>query len=281
MARTKDDSIRINEKLKETATALKLLADTLEQCADGKISRKTLGKKYGYNSQTLMHEIYRSFKLYVNANITEKLGEKDLKHCLDILEPVSDKILKAVFGIRKDAPVSFPKYSQELFYTEFLNHLEPSEKDLLLQYYQNRNTMPEIAVKQGVTRAAIHSKIKRILRKLRSPIALYALFPKEWESERKEYLQNTKYVRREINACIHPDKTKKGTSTSIASDLSTRSYNVLRRFDTIEDFTSHYPTKQDLLSAVRQKFEKDPRIRNLGRKSTDELILWMEQNGFY
>lgn len=158
-------------------------------------------------------------------------------------------------------------------------------REIILQRYQERLTLEDIAKLHGVTRERIRQVIAKGIRMLRHPsrrrmiemgVAGYIAFMQQEASEKaatlaeREALKNHLLIQRE-----DPDGAKAAEKATLYTmdiaelGLSVRAYNCLKR--------SCVNTIGELLELTSEQLA---RIRNLGKKSHDEVVTALTAMGF-
>lgn len=157
------------------------------------------------------------------------------------------------------------------------NRLTPREEYVLKLYYSSDSMSLELVAKDlGVTTERVRQILVKALRRLRhSSFKIFSYYDfKEYDSLYKEELakriQEIEFIKNASEDIIL-SLTKYPTSSIKIEELelSLRSYNCLKRanINTIEELISK--TQEDLL-----------KIRNLGRKSTKEIIEKLKSFGY-
>lgn len=229
----------------------------------------------------------------------------------ELLKPVPEKILKKIeeetAGDYSSIDI-FDHYPYNLFYAinsssseDCLYKIDPSsfekaisvlltdkEKEVIKYKYKANLSTMEIAEKLSVTREKVINVESQALKKMRQYVDRYKLIPVvtvdrykkqiydlEVENKKLRELLNTLSEDPEIIQKANEIKNNKNTNVPIVElGLSLRTYNALMRFSMWSDH------KIDTLYDISQMNTYElKRIKGLGKKSYDEILKILHENG--
>ena len=167
-----------------------------------------------------------------------------------------------------------------------LDGLSPRERATILSYYKEEKTLEEVAKEFGVTRERIRQIIHKGIRKMRHPMRKRTIeyseeeisIMRENESKKKEIEDLREELNKKLASLKRMGVEADNLKASAEADamkvkgedieelyLSIRSHNCLKR--------AGVETIGDLENLVqRDGFQGLIRVRNLGRKSIDEIF---------
>lgn len=170
-----------------------------------------------------------------------------------------------------------------------LDTLTEREKHCVILKYRENKTLEEIGKEYNVTRERIRQVIAKATRKLRHPsranyirkgyrVASGIVFDKALEywipeiAKAKEYAERKIAEYKELAENVGAEMPDDRLETDIADlELSVRSYNCLRRagLNTIGDIVNLEDGQRRMM-----------RVRNLGRKSLEEVYARLREHGY-
>ena len=196
--------------------------------------------------------------------------------------PWPNNVIRLIIDADGDLPfVITPKCEEQLM--NALNYLAiRSEKkkrrvDMLLRYYKDGKTMDEIGKEFGVSRAIVSLEVRQAVRHLQYPSLRQRFMPLfVTYDEIDEYYRKKMATLAEREAKIEAREKMLNARDGVLSidgmDLSVRAYNALAR--------AGFKTSKDIIEAMG-KSEDDPKalinVKNLGRKSYDQILAKMEE----
>lgn len=196
--------------------------------------------------------------------------------------PWPTNVIRLIIGAEGDLPfVITPKCEEQLM--NALNYLAiRSEKkkrrvDMLLRYYKDGKAMDEIGKEFGVSKAIVSLEVRQAVRHLQSPSLRQRFMPLfVTYDDIDEYYRKKMAELDEREAKIEAREKALNARDGILSiddmNLSVRAYNALAR--------AKIKTSKDIMNALKKPSD-DPgaliNVKNLGRKSYDQILAKMEE----
>lgn len=156
-----------------------------------------------------------------------------------------------------------------------LSTLYERENKVLLMRYRDGKTLDDAASACNVTRERVRQIESKALRKLRHPQRLRYILNGLYGEEKRIATEKLGKARAAAEALAKAEAEQKEIAPKMAitledMDLSVRSYNCLKR--------DGAATVADLLKMDAERFYK---VRNLGRKSAEEITNKLHDMGLY
>ena len=198
-------------------------------------------------------------------------------------------LLKAI-GMEFDEPFDYRTDEVDLLAALAISHLTEREKFVLIERFFYQKTLKEVAPEIGTQQERVRQIEAKALRKMRHPSVASILIGGTKAhieklvnekvarilSERQRELEE-EYREKIANAVIQDDESKRDmierlkATTVCEMGLSVRSFNCLGRVfvHDVGELMERYPTYESLMT-----------IRNLGRKSLEEIVNKVQELGF-
>ena len=192
--------------------------------------------------------------------------------------------------VETDDPLEHICSEAELLLAMCMSNMTEREKDIVMRRYYHQKTLKEVGEEIGVKQERVRQIEANGVRKMRNPHCEYIMLHgiKEYIDKRvnekadamvktmKEELEN-EYRVKMANAVIADNQSRRDIvakllSTSVEEmDLTVRSYNCLKRagVNSVGELIKMFPTYERLYT-----------IRNLGRKSLEEVVEKVQGYGF-
>lgn len=192
--------------------------------------------------------------------------------------------------VETDDPLEHICSEAELLLAMCMSNMTEREKDIVMRRYYHQKTLKEVGEEIGVKQERVRQIEAKGVRKMRNPHCEYIMLHgiKEYINKRvnekadamvktmKEELEN-EYRVKMANAVIADNQSRRDIvakllSTSVEEmDLTVRSYNCLKRagVNSVGELIKMFPTYERLYT-----------IRNLGRKSLEEVVEKVQGYGF-
>lgn len=192
--------------------------------------------------------------------------------------------------VEVDDPLDHICSEAELLLAMCLSSMTEREKDVVMRRYYHQKTLKEVGEEIGVKQERVRQIEAKAIRKMRNPHYSYILLhgikayvdkrvneKVEAELEARKQALEDAYRYKLANAVIKDEDDKRDaiaklmTITVEEMNLSVRSYNCLKRaqVSTVGDLIRRYETYDQLYT-----------IRNLGRKSLEEVVEKVQGYGF-
>jgi hypothetical protein len=195
-------------------------------------------------------------------------------------------------GVESDDPLDHMSTEAELYLAMCLSSMDERETRVIRLRYFEQKTLKEVGEILGITSSRVREVEAKGIRKLRCMNAsgdilrhgAKAYMNRRGNEKVDEVLKirtrelEAEYMKKMAGAVIRDDEDRraieaklKTTKISELDDLSLRSYNCLGRVHvhTVGELMERYPTYEQLIT-----------IRNLGRKSAEEIIERVQGLGF-
>lgn len=193
-------------------------------------------------------------------------------------------------GLENDDPLDHMSTEAELYLVMSLSHMTEREMLILKLRYFEQHTLKETGDMLGVTGARIREVEAKAIRKLRWKECGYILthgakaYIDKRVNERVDAALRLRmaeleaeYVKKMSAAVVKDDESRRNAEEKLKEiaitdlELSLRPVNCLKRvrIRTVGELMERYPTYKELMT-----------VRNLGRKSMEEVVDRVQQLGF-
>lgn len=175
---------------------------------------------------------------------------------------------------------------QEAGLEKVLGELTERERTCLVYYYRDELTLDNIAYIYSVTKERIRQIVAKALRKLRNPKRFRYISKGLTSLELENELRKEEMKKRHLKALIKQNCKLEEEAKLKLGDFDTEKLDVLDM--TLNDMNFSVRTynclKRDNISTLRDILDHSPeelmKVRNLGRKSLNEIIDYVHSLGF-
>lgn len=279
--------------INETIEVLNKVLTALTIIRDNDVCEVQVLRDLGLHPATFRRICYDND--WIERDKNKPLGFKTLQERLRDTIPTRDwteDLFCVVAGLERN-PSNCGKIPPDVKVTmvKAIESLTPREQTTIKEYYQDKKTHEEIGKDLGITDGRVQQILMKALRKLRHPSRFayivygdgyYVSKKVEGDEVRRHYqIKQAQEELERLEALIHIKRSivngtiSEPTNTLLdmdvaALDLSVRSYNCITR--------AGIHTVRELIGLTEPQLRS---IRNLGRKSADEIIETLANRGFY